>query len=230
MRLKLAFILVVIFLGLPPSTVGAHPTGGYGWIVLDDDFYLNYDHKSQSATSGNIDWPLNLVWFDSANRSQVKSIANSIYGSEGLGQYMLMQLSEWGGSSPAWDTDWGRKRFNCYGPGDSTYNSWTEHARMYTWGYTEFSWSPQYGSYVVGTSHLDYRDGPGAVFGQCPNTSHGWDEIGEDWFVYTYSTFGYDVWSDCCNAYNGNYPHGDVIGGVNHHRDGNGHFSIIRIN
>ena len=176
---------IVLLLGVE-SLVSAHAGGPHGWIYVGGDKIYNYDHRSMNHSAENIDWPLHLIFRNNATVNKVKGtdgshrLDNDVFRDLGGSKYL--RLSE-NGSTFEWDSDKGRKKFNCSLFGNA--DKWTEHYRVYADG-DDRLWTPQHSYYVVATAHFDYDD-PERPLTSCNDAKFGWDELAADNILYYYT-------------------------------------------
>jgi|Deesub1362B_J571_1020462.scaffolds.fasta_scaffold02069_4 hypothetical protein len=139
MKIKLLIFLVLI--SLASASVYGWTTSNLQIYYQNSDRFYNYDFTSPSVSSDNVDFTVNLVFWNNAEVDKVKilfygyDVANSMY-------MILKDEPLW-----VWDSDRGsagcvtgnkRKHMRLYADSDD---------RMYDidWGY-----------YVIATSHYDY--------------------------------------------------------------------------
>ncbi len=214
------------------SFANAHAGGPHGWIYVGGDKVLNYDHRSKSSSANNIDWPLHLIFRNNATVNKVKgtdgshSLDNNVF--KALGGAKYLQLSE-DGTNFEWDSDKGRKKFNCKPLVD--YNKWTEHYRVYA-DSDDRMWTPQHGYYVLATAHFDYDD-PESPGPWCNDAKFGWDEMAADNILYYYTTHSsgprWSTWESDAYFGNNEQSHDDYINGNLHHRTSDGYYHSVTV-
>jgi hypothetical protein len=125
--------------------------------------FLDYDGEPTLETSGR-DWPVSLIFAGNASIAKVKSGLRSVgLTRPGLTNYLAYRV---GNGSLRFDADKGLKT-----PCDA--NGTDVHVRLYAPTANRFV-DPEFGSVVVGTTHLDHGDGCSA-----PPTVFGSSEIAE---------------------------------------------------
>lgn len=130
--------------------------------TVDSDAFDNYDFRSASVSSSNVDWPVTLLFYNNAN---VNSIKASL-GYSGFGSTMYGRLKNTG--SWIYDEDGGRKNGTC------SFGNYTTHYRLYADpNNSDRNWSPSLGFYVLGTTHRDVNECGGGT------TAFGWSESAE---------------------------------------------------
>lgn len=126
------------------------------------DAFWNYDFGRETIQCGAIpckadprvdkdlvDWPMNLMFWNQAGGQYITTrMADVGYDQSGGDQYAFVK----DGASFAWDPDPGRKKTKCPITGS------TPHFRMYRNPALESSFDPQWGFYVIASSHFDIRE------------------------------------------------------------------------
>ena len=182
-RFAVATALVgALFMAIAASTGSAATTNNLG--VVDfwyGDRIANYSFDSTSYNYNKVDWGINLVFFGNAEVDKIKNRMNTLpapYNGPGDGysfnpgtahlaeKYSRQRDS---GTSYFWDIDSGRKNRN-------TWFSHGYHYRVWAKPGVDRNWNPQYGYYVVGETHQDYKEGIPAIWWS------GLTEYAEQWF------------------------------------------------
>ena len=215
-----------VFLGA--GQVAAH--NSHGWVWAGNDRIMNFDHKSQSATSANKDWPVHIMFWGNATVNTIKANRQDVFPYncniwDLCDQYFYFdQTDEDGGWK--WDSDGGRKQFRC-GPNGGQADAWALHYRAYDDNGLPIYWDPVYLFYVPVTTHYDYDD-PGLPWpSACDNKQHGYDEEAEWNMYFAYTALGWPGWQ---NAYHWHNSIGyRLLGGVPHHGTGTGSPSEIQV-
>jgi hypothetical protein len=172
---------------------------------LGSDSFDNYDFQSPSVSSYNVDQPVTMIFTNNADKNKVYDALSGGYSSSGSDQYgRLNNSAGWfyaatgGKKTPAacaaWDT-----HYRLYG--DPSNND-----RM---------WTPSFGFYVIGTTHMDYNDRS-----VCGGTKYyGWNESAESNLMayiagvtsWTRYANNYDMqnpnsgrWDGCCQYFSNN--------------------------
>ena len=155
-------------------------TAGCGGVVTHDEVsseaphlvrlseagpaFLDYDGRPTLETSER-DWPVSLIFAGHASISKVKSALRSVgLTRPGLTNYLAYRV---GDGSLRFDADRGLKT-QCDANGTDV------HVRLYAPTATDRFVDPEFGSVVVGTTHLDHADGCSA-----PPTFFGSSEVAE---------------------------------------------------
>jgi hypothetical protein len=119
--------------------------------------FLDYDGKPTLETSER-DWPVSLIFAGNASIAKVKSALRTVgLTRTGLTKYLAYRI---GTGSLRFDSDKGLKT-RCDASGTDV------HVRLYAPRATDRFVDPDFGSVVVGTTHLDHADGcsaPPTVF------------------------------------------------------------------
>jgi hypothetical protein len=137
------------------------------------DTFDNYDYHSRSRSASNVDWPVNLIFWNNATVPKVKAPIAAAFPHTGSVQ------SAWVAGS--WDDDRGRKQY----PGQCDSNS-NYHFRVYAPSNTDRMYNVNYGYFVIGTSHNDYRE-------NCGDGWFGESEVAEGVVASAYSSRGFSV-------------------------------------
>jgi hypothetical protein len=157
----------------PGTPIDVIPNDGGGGCVCPiyvngNRQFWNFDFQSQSTSSSNTDWPVNLIFANHGNINRVKTDLSSKYDQGGLCADPMYNRVGQNFDAMVWDSDQGRKYTCCPITGG------TSHFRIYAPpnASPEAIYSTAYGYYVVGTSHRDVRE-----CGSSPQ--HGWSEDAE---------------------------------------------------
>jgi hypothetical protein len=128
----------------------------------DGPSFLDYDGAPTLGSSGR-DWPVSLIFAGDASIGKVKSALRSVgLTRSGLTNYLGYSA---GGGNLHFDADRGLKT-------ECDANGTDVHVRLYAPSATNRFVDPEFGSVVVGTTHLDHADGcsaPPAMFGSSEN-------------------------------------------------------------
>jgi hypothetical protein len=122
-------------------------TFGYG------DTINNYDFLSEVAASNNVDWPVDILWWNNATVDYVKGSLNPWFMSEGGPEHFFLSDGANDGYQFRWDDDKGRKTGSnvCFGD--------TYHYRVYApQPLGDHFYNPNFGYYVFGTTHRDHNE------------------------------------------------------------------------
>ena len=167
---KIAIVMAVcVGMGVGVAEVArSWRSSGLGTIqVASSDRFYNYDFtggtQNDPPSTWNwktTDWPVNLIFENHASDELVKQKLGPRF--DRIGSRMWNRLTD-NGSTFWWFGDGGRKESLCPGaPGQPTS---AVHYRLYADGGTDDPFSDGYamfnlewGYYVIGTSHIDYRE------------------------------------------------------------------------
>jgi len=151
------------------------------FMTIDQMGVTNYDFESKSATSTNVDWPVNLIFFNNATIDGVKWQLDGYYGATSP-EKKNMGINEYGLTS--WDEDGGKKGILC-----PITNQWTRHYRVYA-GTDDTLYSPSLGYWVAASTHKDRNECP-------PINKQFYDsEEVEEHIGGLYANAGLHVWDD----------------------------------
>lgn len=189
-------------------TANQNPQG----LRIYEDYYVNYDFSTRSATRDNVDWTISIIYNVNANITKIK---NMYWGTIGCG-FGLFDCSMEGkindGAGYVWDTDSGTKNMGC------TLLGYAKHMRLYA-GPADRLLNQGWGYYVIASVHEDRRE-----CGIDPDS--GWSENMEDWFVnYADGKPGVTVAQDWAWFYN---PEPERQIG-DHHWQQNGLGSVVHV-
>ena len=144
-------LAVVVFSLLGASSAMASTTTSLKTVHYGGDSFRNFDFDSQRASAGNVDWPVDLVFWGNASVDKVYAgIGWSLAGSNEYGR-----LND--GTGAIWVPSAGRKSGLCSGT----------HFRLYAppVGYLS---NRKLGHYVIATAHVDKNE----CFG---SAQYGWN-------------------------------------------------------
>jgi hypothetical protein len=173
--------------GAPRAVASSTPNGITG-VVIDEQGTTNYDFESQSAVNTNVDWPVNLIFYNNATIDGVKFQLDNYYGYKSP-EEKKMAIYQYGLTQ--WDGDGGKKGILC-----PIADQWTRHYRIYASSSDDTLYSPSLGYWVVASTHKDR--------GECPPINklfYDSEEV-EEHIAGLYSTAGYNVWDDYTGWYN----------------------------
>lgn len=165
----------------PAQAAGTARLGSFALVNLaDGDQVYNYDFDDQNAVRNNVDWPLNLFFYNDAEIDRVKNILQPQFDNTGGIQDARLR----DGTALTWDTDRGMKN-----PQPSCSGGNTDiHMRVYADG-DDRMYNTTDGYYVFATSHKDINEG-------CTGEEFGYSEAAEGGFATEYSNRGYFVAQD----------------------------------
>lgn len=197
----------------PPATAGA---SNLTIVGLDNDEFWNYDFYGQTVDAGNVDWAIDLVFYNNANINKVKNALNPWYSQTGGPKYEYMRDGPIG--TFQWDQDSGRKITGCPPTG------WFEHYRVYADPSDDSMYNVYYGYYVIGTTHFDYNDGCSGALAGYSETAEGWvaQHSGEAWGTNR-------VFYSCCTLYNAEAFRTETAGGIPHIWENDGYATYVSV-
>ncbi len=198
---------VAVLAAATPAQADRVINGTFRYLTLSGggDAFYNYDFNSQSISSTNVDWAVNLVFVGNATVPKVKAVVSSIMPYAGSIKYAFV--------AGGWDQDRGLKQTqggSC--PGGTSY-----HFRVYAPSSTDRMYNVNYGYFVVGTAHNDYKEG-------CSGSYAGDNEQAEAYVRGGFDARGYLV---VANAFWLNNVETTYDGG--HHWNNNGYATRIWI-
>jgi hypothetical protein len=204
--MKVKLLLVFLMLAsLTSASVYGWTTSNLQKYYQNTDGFYNYDFISEDASDTNVDFTVNLVFW---NNAEVDKVKVNFYGYD-VANAMNMELKD--GTSWVWDSDRGsatcklgsniRKHMRLYADSDD---------RMYDvdWGY-----------YVIATSHYDY-----------PCLIHDWSgysEQAEEEIAQDARNLGHGVQEDKKYMYNLEPARNETSGGKIHAWYNNGWTTFI---
>jgi hypothetical protein len=214
--LGLAVVLVAAAVAILPGRVSAYSTSnlqlvdfaGYG------DQVENYDFSSESVSSSNVEWPIDLIFYNNAFIDGVKSDLQGISPSfyvPGTTEYAYM-INRYLGTGWVWDQDGGMKT------GFPTCTGSTAHYRIYAPSALDAFYNPNFGYYDIASTHEDIDELPGC------DAHYNYSENVEYAIAYQWSLKGHQAYYDEVPMSNAQY---NLEG--NHHFDSDGAASLLRI-
>ena len=204
----------------------AQETDTLGWIdSFEGDGFYNFDFKSSSAVSTNVDWPLRFIFNDNAEIDKVKDKIDGCGGDPTISPEACSSGSiqgfyyDDGAQFPytGWDGDGGKKQANycLYG---------ANHIRLYANDTVDRNYNSIWGYYIFGTVHLDYEGG-----GTYNCTEYYSTETQETWWRNRFSSsLGWDTASSK-SFYNYDAGHWDEYGGHDHYTASSGYGSFVEV-
>lgn len=214
-RLLAAISCLSLIAVVEPTPAAAGPSN-LTIVGLDNDEFWNYDFFGQSAEAGNVDWAIDLVFYNNANINKVKDALNPWYPNIGGPKFEYMRDGPNG--TWKWDQDGGRKLTGCPPTG------WFEHYRVYADPGDDSMYNVYYGYYILGSTHFDYNDG-------CSGQQAGYSETGETWIAYrSGQAWGTDrVFYSCCTFYNAEAFRTEMTDGIPHIWENNGNATYVSV-
>ncbi len=187
--IPLKVLLVATFCLILAPSAGASTAYNLAAQRLDSDSFDNYDFVCDCVSSYNVDQPVTLFFANNASKDKVYS---ALYG-----------FFPYGGSTQSGRLDNGFGWFYAHTGGKKSQpscNAFDTHYRIYgDPSHGDRMWSPSQGYYVIGTTHLDYNEGP------CSGSSYyGWNENAESSVATNSSAIGWSVWSNLWGMSNAN--------------------------
>lgn len=161
--------VALLLLTRADTAVGARAGQELVFIYLSHggDQFLNYDGASNYDPNGR-DWPVTLIFYNNAEVDKVKNAIGQLYpnlGNSAHEGYAVQPNTH----IHRFDSDRGRKT-DC-----QSYNN-DYHYRVYANSRTDRFYSPRWGYYVVGTSHIDHAEdqcgGTGLRYGRSEFVEH----------------------------------------------------------
>lgn len=155
------------------------------WISLGSAAVVNYDSIDSTLPLSNVDWPVNLVFYNNAEVDKVKNILKPTFYKSG--NTMRTQVHQGPSCCDwSWDEDSGVK--NAYG--NCPVNI---HMRLYAYPVVDTVYSNTHGYIVYATSHHDVHEHPS----WCTDRWFGDSEWAEHQFGTEFINRGYGVCRDC---------------------------------
>lgn len=168
LRLLLAVVaaaaVVVATAGAGSATAATACCGNLRLLYFSGDAIRNYDFDTQSVAANNVDWGIDLNFYNNANINKVKNALNG-YGYQFTGGTKYGRLSDDGGASYVFDADGGRKKGGCW-------DQYT-HYRIYANPTYDNNYSPGMGFWVFGSTHYDNLECGNGWFGRSEGAE--WD-------------------------------------------------------
>jgi len=157
----------------------AASTGKLAAQTVDSDAFDNYDLLSASVAWNNVDWPINLMFYNNANINKIKNTLNPLFN---VGPPWASPMYGRIKNTGTWfyDQDSGRKTAVAICGLIGHYRIYADSAN------SDRNWSPSLGYYVIGSSHYDYNEEGCGSTGQWFGNS----ESAEDWVANASSAYG----------------------------------------
>src|SRR5919108_351313 len=109
LALVVAAAAVVVIAGAGSASAATACCGNLRLLYFSGDAIRNYDFTSQSVSSTNVDWGIDLNFYNNADINKVKNALNP-YGYSGTGSTMYGRLSDNGGGGEGWGGGGGREK------------------------------------------------------------------------------------------------------------------------
>jgi hypothetical protein len=223
-------VLAIVQAGSTPRSAHAQTTSVLGFLTapwMQGDGFYNFDFRSYSASSTNVDWPMRFLFRYNAEIDNVKNAIDGCGGdpsispttcNSGSAQHHLFNDNGYN----LWDDDGGKKQSNSCSSG-------AQHMRLYAnpdsvWPYDR-NYNDTWGFYIFASVHKDFEGGSG---GSC--TTYYSAEGEEGWWVQRMLD-GLPDWYQESNSYYWSNPddsgHWDLVNGAWHWTQSNGWASYV---
>ena len=117
-------------------------------IHAEEDSFLNYDFESKDHSRHNVDWAIDLLFWNDSSVNTVKTIMSSIFPASGGPMYAYFD----NGGGWTWDSDKGAKEQVGSVFGDVT------HFRVYGPSAHDHLFNVRWGFYNVASAHIDHNE------------------------------------------------------------------------
>ncbi len=242
-----AMFIALVSVGLP-SRVRASVTGHnchynnhcteeLKYVSFNSDKFYNYDLDSTGLHNDNVDWPVNLVFYNNAAVWKVKDYIHwyNQVGYNGSPKWLHLREGDYFNQTDRVgdyqslnyyeeaDADSGRKDVPqgiCVGVSDAIH--YRPYADESAFGFDTL-YNDAWGFYVIATSHVDRNDG-------CTDAEHGWSNHSE-WIVYSWSlnVVGWVAYRNYLNLFNPEPGTYNDNGGTHHWRN-DGLATVVNVN
>lgn len=189
----IAATVVGLYAGGNQAEAHTAASGSYYTLTIREDAFVNWDFRSKSVSASNVDWPVNMLFYNNAEIDKVKdaldALPNTNIGRCGSSKHA--QVDD--GSGMAWDSDGGIKD-DC---SSSPPSEQARHMRVYADG-DDRLFNLSYGYYIIGTTHAEdcHKHGVWPIT-WCHHHWVGHSEIANDWWdYYSRQVAGWIVYSD----------------------------------
>ena len=191
LQVVVPFIILMAAVAVPSAILASEHSaspGSLSILSIQEDRFYNWDFTSddEDLSSSNVDWPVNMLFYNNAEVDKVKRIYWRNCGWP-FASAKYARLDD--GSGFDYDEDSGTKS-----PCDCLFFGDQPHMRVYA-DDNHTLYNTSWGFYVLGTTHTDHNE--------CgPNTWHGESEDTEGLMADRASDRGYTVYEDWGNFYN----------------------------
>jgi hypothetical protein len=204
-------LLVLILIGstIIPAPAHAWNTLRYlqVYIASGEDSFINYDNTDMVVSNNNVDWPVAMIFWNSATKTNVQNLYFGYAFLDGT-MYNYSNDGGWG-----WDSTKGTK--------GSAPNGVITHLRMYAKnGSSNYDYSGTWGYYVIGTCHYDWTPNP---------WDFGFTELAESQLSQIAVNNGKTVNYNAFNCQNNEPTRVETNGIENHHWYNNGYATMVRM-
>lgn len=212
-QLTVVVLSMALMVTLAPPADAATTSSLYNISNSEDNFY-NYDFNGEVSAYDNVDWAVDLIFFNNAEIDKVKdSFSGFLPVTSNNGKNAVVN----DGGGYQYDSDGGKKVSQC-----PPAEEWFLHYRVYADG-DDRLYNTNYGYYVIGTAHADYNDG-------CQYPEAGFSEWTEDNLAYWASqVWPGGVYSDYGWMYNPESYRLETSDGRPHHWDNNGYATYVNV-
>jgi hypothetical protein len=209
----------LIALGQENQRAEAWHAASFALLTINDDSFRNYDFTDQNESWDLVDWPVTMVFWNSAEIDRVKGIYDLCCD----GAQIYARVNDGAeGSGPVWDDDGGIKDWPCSFLNEKE-STW--HMRLYADSDDQL-YTPGWGFYVLGTTHEDYHECTFPESGR----KFGWSEwVESNKFVPWIRAKGYTAWDDYMNFSNYEPYWEEQYGGERHVWENDGMSSWVYI-
>jgi len=207
-------------IALPPTASAGISASNYQDFPMGDgDLVANYDVTCNTCGGGDVDWPVDLLYYGNATRPIVGSTIEVVTGWHDAGSNQYAYTVNAGGGT-GHSADGGVKHQAGWPCADNTY-----HTRIYSDPTKDYNWNNQLGSYVWATAHADLHEAASGFEWLCSPT-FGDNEDAEHFFASALDSG--TGWGVSYNAFAMNNSNNNFVG--NHQFYNTGYATKIHVN
>jgi hypothetical protein len=201
-----------------PPAAGVSASNYQDFPMGDGDLVANYDVDCSGCGGGNVDWPVDMIYWGNASRPTVGAAIESATGYHNSGGPKYSYTVNVGGGS-GHQSDGGVKYQAGFPCADNTY-----HTRIYSDPTKSYNYNSTLGFYVWATSHADWHEAANGFEWLC-NPVFGDNELAENFFSNAISS--HTSWTVNRNAFSMNNVNNTQVG--NHHFYNNGNATKVHV-
>ena len=148
LTLGITFAIMLVVMSTNLQRADAATAEHLGILRVGSDEFYNYDYSSEENSKENVDWAIDMLFYNDSSVNKVKKDLETWLPSSGSSAYAYyVTPSEW-----QWDADKGKKESLCTSIGDNV------HYRIYGPSGTDRFYNLRWGFFNIASTHIDHNE------------------------------------------------------------------------
>lgn len=148
LMIGVALTIMVAVLSTQVQWADAATAEHLGILRVGSDEFYNYDYTSEENNAENVDWAIDMLFYNDSSVNKVKKdLGTWFYPSGSTAYAYFVTPKEW-----QWDGDKGKKESSCTFIGDNV------HYRIYGPKGTDRFYNLKWGFYNIASTHIDHNE------------------------------------------------------------------------